>query len=160
MQHVLFVCTGNVCRSPMAAALFNGMARQANESELYDAHSAGTWALDNEPASKHAIAAMDERGIDLTQHRGRTVTQELIEQAAVVIVMTHNHYEALGAEFPKQRKKIHLMSELSDHSFDIADPYTGTFEEYQNCARELDELIEKGYERIKSWILNTVSAPS
>jgi protein-tyrosine-phosphatase len=160
MHSILFVCTGNVCRSPMAAACFNAIARRAGESDQYTACSAGTWALDNEPASKLAVKVMAERQIDLTQHRGRTVTPELIEQSAAVIVMTHNHHEALAAEFPLHRTKMHLMSELGNRSFDIADPYGGTLEEYQNCAKELEELLDQGYERIKSWISNTPTDPS
>lgn len=157
MSHVvLFVCTGNVCRSPMAAALFNARARRAGEDHLYLARSTGTWALDDEPASAHAITAMAERGIDLSAHRGQTITRELIEQAAVVIVMTRSHYDALVSEFPTARPKIHLMSELIDRTFDIADPIGGTLADYQDCAANLENLIDAGYEKIKSWISMTI----
>ena len=158
MSHrVLFVCTGNVCRSPMAAALFNAKARQLNEDQEYTAHSAGTWALENQPASGHAITAMAERGIDLTAHRGQTITRELIEQAAVVIVMTGSHRDALTSEFPAARGKLHLMSELIDRTFDIADPYGNTLAEYQDCAASLAKLIDTGYEKIKTWISDIAS---
>jgi protein-tyrosine-phosphatase len=157
MSHiVLFVCTGNVCRSPIAAALFNARTRCASEDHLYLARSTGTWALDDEPASAYAIAAMAERGIDLSAHRGQTITRELIEQAAVVIVMTRSHRDALASEFRAARPKIHLMSELIDRTFDIADPMGGTLAEYQDCAASLEKLIDAGYEKIKSWIPNTV----
>jgi protein-tyrosine-phosphatase len=112
----------------------------------------GTWALDDQPASDHAIAAMAERGIDLAAHRGRTITRELIEQAAVVIVMTRSHRDALTSEFPCARGKLRLMSELIGCTFDIADPYGGTLAEYQNCAASLEKLIDSGYEKIKTWI--------
>ena len=153
MSHiVLFVCTGNVCRSPMATALFNARARGAGEDHLYVARSAGTWALENQPAAGHAITTMAERGIDLTAHRGQTITRGLIEQAAVVIVMTRSHRDALVSEFSPVRTKIHLMSELIDRTFDIADPYGSTLSEYQDCAASLENLINSGYEKIKSWI--------
>lgn len=150
--HVLFVCTGNVCRSPMAAALFNARARRNGEEHLYYASSAGTWALEDAPASTHAIQVMAQRGIDLTDHRGRTVTRTLLDQADVVIVMTMSHRDALVSEFPYARAKIHLMSELADRTYDIADPYGGTLDEYEDCANHLETLIDAGYEKIKSWI--------
>jgi protein-tyrosine-phosphatase len=149
---VLFVCTGNVCRSPMAAALFNALARRAGEDDTFVAQSAGTWALENDTASAHAITVMAERGIDISNHRGRTITRELMADAAVVITMERSHLEALAAEFPVYRKKIHLMSELNERTFDITDPYGGTLPEYQYCAQELENLIVSGYEKIKLWI--------
>jgi protein-tyrosine-phosphatase len=156
-RRILFVCTGNVCRSPMAAALFNAKARHLGEHHAYVARSAGTWALENQPASGHAITVMRERGIDLTGHRGQTVTRKLLERAAVVIVMTASHRDALTSEFPTVRGKLHLMSELIDRTFDIADPYGGTLAEYQDCAASLEKLIDSGYEKIKTWIPDIAS---
>ncbi len=153
MRHsILFVCTGNVCRSPMAAALFNAKAHDLGDDQTYTAISAGTWALENQPASGHALTVMAERALDLTAHRGQTITREMLEQAAVVIVMTRSHRDALASEFPTVRFKIHLMSELIDRTFDVADPYGGALAEYQDCAASLENLIDLGYEKIKSWI--------
>lgn len=149
---VLFVCTGNVCRSPMAEALLNAKIRRAGDDGKLIARSAGTWALENQPASGHAITVMAECGIDISSHRGHTVTREGLATAEVVIVMTRSHRDALSAEFPESRPKLHLMSELKGRAFDINDPYGGTLPEYQQTAQELQDLIDIGYQRIITWV--------
>ncbi len=135
----------------MAAALFNEKAKRLGEDADWVARSAGTWALEDQPASGHAITVMKERGIDLTPHRGHQITLDGLEQADIVIVMTQNHRDALTAEFPQHRTKIHLMSEIDGRVYDISDPYGGIFSEYEACAQRLAEMIELGYEKIKQW---------
>ena len=149
---VLFVCTGNICRSPMAAGLLNAKISRMGDADKLIAHSAGTWAMENQPASGHAITVMAERGVDISKHRGRMVTRDELAAADVVIVMTRSHRDALSAEFPESRLKLHLMSELKERTFDIDDPYGGILSEYQQSAQELQELVEGGYQTILRWI--------
>jgi protein-tyrosine phosphatase len=135
----------------MAAALLNAKIHRAGDDARIVARSAGTWALENQPASGHALTVMAERGIDLSNHRGHTVTGQDIDEAAAIVVMTRSHRDALAAEFPASRRRLHLMSELKDRTFDIDDPYGGTLPEYQSTAKELESLIENGYAAIKAW---------
>lgn len=155
---ILFVCTANICRSPMAEGLFRDKARRAGDSELFEVQSAGTWTIEQQPASGNALIVMAQRGIDLSAHRSKMVTRREMDAATVVIVMTRSHREALTAEFPLHRAKIHLMSELDSRVFDIGDPYGGTLDEYESTARQLQSLIQVGYEKIKLWTSN-IAAP-
>jgi protein-tyrosine-phosphatase len=110
--------------------------------------SAGIWASAGQPASMHAVEEMAERQIDLADHSARPVTGRLLAQADLVLVMTRNHAEALGTAFPNQAHKVHLLSEMIGKDYDIRDPYGSSRTEYECTARELEALIENGYERI------------
>lgn len=153
---ILFVCTGNLCRSPMAAALFQEHAKRAGDS--FQVESAGTWGVDGEPASALAVEVMAERGLSLDAHIARTITREMLDRADLVIVMTRGHRDALAAEFHTARSKIHLMSQLNGIEYDIADPYGKPRSAYEICANDLDQLLHQGYGRILDW-LGQSSAP-
>jgi protein-tyrosine-phosphatase len=138
----------------MAEALFNHLAKNKHEDDRWIARSAGTWALQNEPASGHAQTVMAQRGIDLRAHRGHTITQDDLADAAVVVVMTRSHRDALTAQFPEHAHRIYLLSQVAGQTYDIGDPYGGVLAEYESCARQLQTLLENGYEQIKAWAFN------
>lgn len=152
MSHLLlFICTANICRSPMAAALYTSHAQKKGRGDDWIVRSAGTWATENQPATLHAVTTMARRGIHIENHRAHQITREDMEQAAVVIVMTRNHRDALVSEFASHKSKIHMMSELDGRAYDIADPYGGVLEEYEIRAQELERLIEHGFDRVEEW---------
>jgi protein-tyrosine phosphatase len=153
MATILFVCTGNICRSPMAAAFYR--ARTQREGDDVRVESAGTWGVEGEPASAYARAVMAERGISLDDHVARTVTRAMMEDADLVIVMTRSHRDALAAEFPFARRKIRLLSQVGGIEYDIADPYGKPREAYELCADDLEALIERGYAQISQWLTAT-----
>lgn len=148
MPRILCVCTGNLCRSPMAAALLRARLNRDETRQDWQVESAGTWATEGRPASAYAVEEMARRGLDLSAHRARPVTPELVAGADLVLVMEKGHAAALRAAFPDHASKVYLISEMVGRHYDIRDPYGGTREEYAAIAGELEALIGVGYERI------------
>jgi len=132
----------------MVETLLRAKLRRDEERSDWQVGSAGTWAVEGQPASAYAVAEMAKRGLDLRDHSSRPVTGELMKEADLVLGATRNHVEALKAAFPDQAHKVHLLSEMVGKVYDILDPYGGTRMEYAYTAQELEELIEEGYERI------------
>ncbi len=148
MPTILFVCTANICRSPMAMALFQRKLQTRGMAAGWQVTSAGTWALEGKPAAEHGQTLMKELGMDLSAHRARTVTGPMLEDADLILTMEHNQKEAMCAEFPAEAPRIFLLSELSGYPRDVPDPYGGPLEEYRETAQEISGYIDKGFPRM------------
>ncbi|MEZ4538701.1 MAG: low molecular weight phosphotyrosine protein phosphatase [Chloroflexota bacterium] len=147
MANILIVCTANICRSPVAAALLRDrLARRGLTN--WQVLSAGTWAMVARGASRNSIEVARRAGLDITQHRSMMVDERLLNGADLVLVMEIGHAEALRAEFPHQAHKVRLLAEMVGQTYSIADPYGGPLEEYERMVDGLTEVIEDGLERI------------
>ncbi len=149
MPSVLFVCTGNICRSPMAEVLFADQVK-CNGLDLtqWQVASAGTWAQDGYPASRNSETVMKERGLDLSNHSSHIVTPEMMAQFNLILVMESNHKEALAYEFPDLAKRFFMLSEMSGEEKSIEDPIGQDLVAYRKCADEIQNWIEQGWEKI------------
>jgi protein-tyrosine-phosphatase len=148
MKTILFVCTANIARSPMAQILFNSKIVEMGFDKYYQGESAGSWAIDGIPAAIEGQQVMRQRGLELSTHRSRGVTQEIIDNADLVLTMETGQKEALQIEFPEKRSKIYLLSEIIGKIYDIEDPFNRGEKAFEETAQELEDILAKGINKI------------
>lgn len=145
---LLIVCTGNVCRSPMAVGLLRDKLIREKMNQHVRVRSGGIWALEGQLASAYARQVMAEKDLDISEHRGRNLTQTVVDEADLILVMTRQHEQTIARNFDGDMGKVHLLSEMIGPAYDIQDPYGGSLPDYRRTAAELEDLIERGSARI------------
>lgn len=148
MPSVLFVCTANICRSPVAEVLFQAWLRRQEVPGAWRVSSAGTWASAGANASIYSQQVVAQRGLSLAQHKARAVDAAMLAASDVVLCMAHGHREALHVEFPQHAARIHLWTALAGPGYDVADPFGGSLAGFDHMATEMEELVEKTGARI------------
>ena len=148
-MNLLFVCSGNTCRSALAEALARKIAARRGIEDL-SVSSAGTNAWDNAPATDEAMLVGIERELDLTSHRARKLSPEIVSEADLIFVMTPGHLEPV--KHMGGRGKAHVIDEYASGSANqgISDPYGGDLETYRHTADLLEQELEKLFDRLES----------
>lgn len=147
---VLFVCTANICRSPMAASLFRARLMMGRvDWRNWRVDSAGTWASVGKAAAVEAQQVLARRGMDLSLHRSRMVTTDLLRRFQLILTMEKGQKEALLLEYPQFDGRIFMISEMAGQEVNVTDPMGGTYLDFERTADVLDSWISNGMERIQ-----------
>ena len=133
MYDMIFVCTGNTCRSPMAEAIAKKLKPSLKITSM------GVAAFNGSPASESACIVMEEMGLCLASHRSKMIDQKLLQSAKLVLTMTQAHL--LSVKSLCKGANAFTLAEYAGECGDIADPFGGDIKTYQDCARQIESLI-------------------
>jgi protein-tyrosine-phosphatase len=141
-MHILFVCTGNTCRSPLAEAMLRSLVERRGLTDV-TVSSAGTGAWDGAPASEGSYLVALENGVDLSGHRARLLTPELAASADLILTMSRSHRQRVLGLVPEE--KVHVLGEyagLTGEAAEVPDPFGGEITDYRETYHRLGQLLE------------------
>lgn len=144
MKRILFVCTGNTCRSPMAEAIL-----KSKKIDGIQVRSAGIYAATGSEASAHAKKVLDQNQIE-HNHLSNMLTLESVHWAELILTMTGSHKNVILQQYPETTGKVFTLKEFTGEVYDVdvVDPFGGNVAIYQETFRELEELITKAIEKM------------
>lgn len=157
--HILFVCSGNICRSPMAEGLLKAKLTPEWQGRVI-VQSAGTLFITGIGADLLAIKALEQKGINIAKHRSQGLTPKLVKKADLILLMAESHLEFFAAAEPGIQEKIHLLKTYGKSQSEMAtmasatveDPIGGTFADMQACAEEIETEIDRIWPLIRQEI--------
>lgn len=142
-QRILVVCTGNICRSPMAAALLRERLRDRG----VEVHSAGIAALVHRPADPLAQQVMEAHGHDISAHRAQQATQAMLSTMDLILTLEQLHCDWIHSRYPQLHGRVHKLTRWRGNA-DIADPYGRTKTEFEQAYAEIEPCIEDWAQRL------------
>jgi protein-tyrosine-phosphatase len=137
VNKIIFVCTGNTCRSPMAEALM----RKEIGNQRIQVFSRGLMVICSEPANEMAIEIMADRGIDIKNHQSLPFDEDEIDEKTLILTMTQRHKTVLSQH--ELKGELYSIKEFAGSKGDVNDPYGGSIDVYKRCYDELESLIIK-----------------
>lgn len=141
VRHVLFVCKGNICRSPMGEAYLRKKARQMGLQFIVQ--SAGLDTTPGRPAHPYAVSEMLKHGMSLANHVTQMLHKDLVDQADLIIVMEVSQRTRLTRLYPRSKPKVFVAGRFARlDSLDIADPFSGTPQDFEVCFRAIRESCD------------------
>ncbi len=141
MDKIVFICTGNTCRSPMAEGLFKAM--DGEQKTGLKAISAGIFTNNGMPASENAVIAAKELGADISNHKSQMLNGDIVNNAKYLVCMTGAHYDQILLKFPNASDKLFTLLPT-----DIDDPFGGNIDDYRKCATQIKSAVESVIERL------------
>lgn len=148
MKTVTVVCTGNICRSPMAEGLLRERLARAGFGGKVRVISRGVASLDGEPASGTGVQLLLERGINIKAHRAATLTESDLKRSDLVLVMEESHRRVIRSFAPHSLPRVLLWTELDNGSGDVADPYLRGVDAYKSTLDLLETHLNAGWETL------------
>lgn len=149
-MNILFVCTGNTCRSSMAEGLLKDMIKK-NKIDGIQVSSAGISAIEGQKANEKAIMVLRNKGIDISSHRSTQLTKKLIKEADLILTMTLAHAQIIEAISPEATGKVYTLRGYArkmiddknySGNFDIADPYGMGYNTYKSSMSEIESELK------------------
>lgn len=149
MTSILFVCTANQIRSPLASAIFKKfLDEEVKLPQEWQIDSAGVWARPNLAPEPNAIAFAADLEIDLTEYRSKQINERLLKAFDMIIVMEKGQKESICYEYPEIEYKVFLFTEFGEHPYDFPDPHGMPPEKYRGVLVDLYTIIAKNYPSI------------